>query len=483
MKTGLKRAGVALLLAAGAAAGGWWWLEDDGRSMVEAAIPAEPTDQDATGPFADALAVATARAREGRNRLSGLVELGQLYHANGYLEEAQQVYEALLDLEPTNPRWPHLWAIILAGYGDLHQARELWRRTIDLAPDYLPARLRLADSAFKDNAIEEASVAYQEILERWREEPYALLGLARIDFEAGRWQEALTRLERVVALTEYRLGYDLIVDVYERLGRKADADAVRAKIKASGAFREAPDPWMEDLIRLCFDPYRIALAAGAQAEPAEARRLLLRAIELAPDEVSYRLQLSTLSMEQGNTSEALAQLTEMTRRWPTFADGWSRLALLQEQLGQHAAAARTIVDGLQQCPDSPTLHLKWGTTLRRAGRLAEAVPALQRSIELLPNESPAYVELAHVYVGLGDLSAGLSMLRRSVEVEPGNPAAITFLAFQAIAMADRAEADQWMAQVAQQPRVTPNAARVLRQNYARQFGEEWRNEGAGGSSP
>ncbi len=464
--------GGALLAALGA---GWWAMEQRSSGGALIALPVAPHLDETQDQLREEVDAATARAGDSpKAALEALKRLARLYHANGYIDEAQAAYEILEEVDPNEPRWPHLHAVILAGFGDFEQSMARWRRVIELAPDYLAAHLRLAEAELKSNRPEEAAAIYEAVLRRWKDEPYARLGLARLDFEAERWEEARQRLEPLVAQTDYRLGYDLIVSVYEKLGREREAKAIRGQMKASGAFREAPDPWMDELLDVCFDPYRIAIAAGARSDPKEARALILRAIELAPGEVSYRLQLVSHYTEQKDAPAALEALRELTTRAPNFADGWARLASFYQDFRQDEAAARAVATGLEHCPDSPGLRLMWGSMLRRAGRLDEAIRELNRSIELRPNEAPAYVELAHAQVSQGSIEAGLQSLRRSLEAEPENPAALTYLAFHAVAAGNRAEADEWMQRVARQPRIAAEPARRLAEAYRAKFGREWR---------
>lgn len=450
----------------------WWAFRAPASAAVM--LPAPPTFNETQGRVREAVATQMARAGSSRHALDALQQLGRLYHANGFLDEAQAAYDELETLDPENPRWPHLHAIILAGYGDFEPAMTRWRRVVQLAPDYLPAHLRLADGELKSNRPDAAAAIYASVLRRWPGESYAQLGLARLDFEAARWEEARLRLEPLVRQTDYRLGYDLIVSVYEKLGREREAKAIRGQMKASGAFREAPDPWFDDLVEVCFDPYRIAILAGARPNPEEALALLLRAIELAPDEVSYRLQLVSHYTEQKNAPAALEALRQLTEQAPTFADGWARLAALQLDFKDDAAAAATLRRGIAHCPESPSLRLMWGSMLRRAGQLDDAMRELNLSLQLRPTEAPAYVELAHAHVARGEVAAGLDLLRRSLAAEAENPAALIFLAFHAISTGSEAEADRWMDRVARQPRVAAEPAARLTQAYRAKFGHEWR---------
>lgn len=452
---------------------GWCAFGARGRAGAVVTFPAVPAFDETQHRLRDAVASATAGADSPERAREALQQLARLYHANGYLDEAQACYDVLEELNPDEPRWPHLHAVILSGYGDFEPALARWKRVIELSPDYLSAHLRLAEGELKSNRPEAAAEIYKAVLQRWPDEPYAQLGLARLDFEAERWEEARRRLEPLVDQTEYRLGYDLIVSVYEKLGENDKAKKIRGQMKASGAFREAPDPWFDELLEFCFDPYRIAIAAGSRSDPEETRALILRAIELAPGDVSYRLQLVSHYTEQKNAPAALETLRQLTAQAPEFADGWARLASLHLDFKEDAAAARVLVEGLKHCPDSPSLRLMWGTMLRRAGRLDEAMQELKLSIQLRPTEAAAYVELAHAHLTQGDVEAGLASLHRSLEAEPENPAALIFLAFHSISIGNRAEADGWMERVGRQPRVAAEPALRLTQAYRAKFGREW----------
>ena len=254
MKTKLTLGILAVVLVLGTGAGWWWHQADQQRAAVVRVLPAVPDLSASPAMMRDRLVAADAAARTLGKAQAALGQLSRLYQANGFLEEAVQCYAALEQFEPQEPRWAHRHATILAGYGEIEPARERGRRGGELAPDYVPARLRIGDCLLKMNRSDEAAATYAEVIKRDANNAYALLGLARIDFEAQRWDQARERLERLVNQTNYQLGYDLIVSLYERTGQRDRARAIRAAQKASGAYHDPPDPWVDELIDDCFDP-------------------------------------------------------------------------------------------------------------------------------------------------------------------------------------------------------------------------------------
>lgn len=455
------------------AAGAWLWQARQTAARVADLLPPLPDLAAAPAQLRERIKATDVQARSLLSAKRGFGELAALYHANGFLDEATRCYAGLQTVNPKEPRWPHLQATILAGYGDMQPALALWQKVVELAPDYVPARLRLADCLFKTNQRDAATAAYEAVLQRDRDNSYAQLGLARLDLEAGRLDQARARLEQVVTKSNYTLGYDLIVSLYEQMGLAQRATAIRAMAKASGAYRDPADPWLDDLITVCFEPYRLSLAAGTTArngDAAQALQLLERAVSVAPDDVSVRFQLGTLLVAQGELDAGRAQLETCTALAPDFADGWAHLSSLLAQQGRVSDSRRVLAEGLKHCPLSPGLHLAYARDLQQTGRIGEAIAEFEKSIELRPNEADAPIELARLYAQQGREADALREFARALEAEPGHPVPLGVLAFHAITTADEAEAKRWLARVRNQPRVESDQLSRLVAAYQKRFG-------------
>ena len=477
MKPKTRRLILAGLLAAvigGVAAAGYvWWRAGQRAAAVVAALPAAPDVSSWPAEFGHRLESCYRRARVGPDPSGALAELSRLLHANGFLAEAAQCYDTLTILDPGEARWTHRLATIHAGYGHADAALELWQQTVARAPHYLPARLRRADVLLKENRIDEATRAYEEILERHPDEPYAQLGLARCDLEAERWVQARERLERLVAQTNYQLGYDLIVSVYERLGQQERAAAVRGQMLASGAYRDFPDPWMEELFEDCYDLYQLSLTAGAAERAGDATtavRRLERALRLDPNSHSVHFQLGLTYQALKDTNKARAHLERSTVLDPTFSDAWAHLSSLHAVAGDQSTAQRVLAEGLRHNPGSHGLRLMRARALKDAGRMREAIRDYQLAIETRSNSADPYIELAMTYFRVDAVEEGLAELQKALVAEPEHPTALTTLAMHAISVGDEAAARHWLRRAQAQPRVRPDILRNLLRSYQEKFG-------------
>jgi tetratricopeptide (TPR) repeat protein len=467
----------AVVVVAGTIATVVWWQRTSARlAVVESSIPAAPDVSAAPAELKNRLTDANERAHRGSTAVDALKELSRLYHANGFLDEAVRCYLGLEQLEPREPRWLHLHATILAGYGDIEPALQLWDRVVALAPDYIPTRLRIGDAQLKSNRTAPAAAAYNAVLQREPKNPYALFGLARIDFEAKRWPQAREKLETVVNDTNYEIGYDLIVSLYEEIGETERARVIRSSAKASGAYRDPADPWLDGLADDCYDSFRLALSAGVAERFRDtdgAIRLLRKAIQLSPNDVSANFQLGRIAMDHGDTALAKQQLERCTVLSPDFADAWAWLSSLYSNSGDKAGADRILLTGLSKSPQSPGLHLMRARSLRDANRIGEAANEFATSIHLRPNEPDPYIELGQMLIAAGQSDAGVEQIRAALVAEPGNPMATGILAFHTITTGSESESRAWLRRVAQQPRIPRDTVERLLAAYRETFGHEY----------
>lgn len=436
-------------------------------------MPARPDLSLAHPEFLQRVESCEGRVRTQDDPQPALAELARLYHANGFLPEASACYASLEVLEPKQPRWPHLHAHILAGYGKIEAAAPRWARVVELAPDYLPARLRRADLSLKSGQLDRAEKEYAAVLARNPDNPYALLGLARCDFEREHWEEAREKLERLVRATNFKLGYDLIVTVFEKLGLAGRALDVRSRERASGAFRDPADPWVQELLLDCYDSFQLSLAAGAAADAGDRKRaieLLERATSLDPESAALRVQLGSILFVAGEYSKARPLFERATELAPEFADGWSNLSNLQLTVGQREAAQRTLERAMARNPNSPILRIMHARQLSDAGRKEAAIKEFREAIRLRPTEADAYIQLSFLLIALEREDEAMQVLEDALIYEPQHPVLLTTLALHAVQSGNEAAARNWWSRIREQPRVADRDKNVLRREFQAKFG-------------
>ncbi len=474
----MKRTSIVVVLVIVAAAAAFFGWRGHRRSLlVAAAIPARPNFVRLALELVDRVNGAERNARNGS--VAGLRELESLYQVNGFMPEAERCASVLSQLEPNEAKWPHRLASIRAGYGELDAAIQLWERAVRLAPNYLPALIRLGDAYLKTNRDAEAARAYARVLEAEPSNPYALVGLARLDLKAGAAAKAKERLEKAAEQSNGAIGTDLLVTVYEQLGANDRALALRARAKSSGSYFDPVDPWIDEMLDDCYDIFRLTLAAGFaehRGDAAGARRILERAASLAPQDGHVLLQLGLLCRSTQNVAAARQYLARAAEVQPSLSDAWAQLVDLALSAGDDATAARTLSLGLRHCPNSPGLHLQRARRLAAAGQIDAAVSEFGETFRLRPDEADPLIELAQIYLRQDRVREAVVELNKALEVEPEHPIALTTLALYAIGVGDERAARDWLRRAQLQVRVSRETLGQLAAQYAQRFGRVYAPE-------
>lgn len=91
----------------------------------------------------------------------------------------------------------HLASALMA-CDELDEAIGYWRRTLEIAPDFAGARIRLGDAHFARGELEESETAYRESIELAPDDARAFVGLGRVLHFRNRVEEAEQCLERAL---------------------------------------------------------------------------------------------------------------------------------------------------------------------------------------------------------------------------------------------------------------------------------------------
>jgi HemY protein len=420
--------GFAALATGLIAVGAWGWKVTRLHAIAARAIPARPNLTGWPTTFGAAIDAAEARANGYFHAITGLTHLAELYHANGFFNEASVCYRGLIDLDPADARWPHELARILSGFGRIEEALPLAQHAVALAPKNVTYHLRVGEMEFKLNQISAAATTFAASFTLDPGNVYALLGLARCDMLASNWTRARDRLrESVERRPDFSAGWELLAGVLDHLHETPSSDETQAFARG-GRFRDMTDPSPADDPDSCFDAYQLSVSAAMATDKAEAQRRLERAIELAPLNSSYHRQIAKLFISVKEFAGARQHLEAAVSSVPTDAEAWATLIdLLTTHLPDGPAARKALADGLVHCPESAYLHFLNGQQLAAMQRFEEAIAEFKTAIRFQPNEARAYVELSSIYVMHSRMEEALAAIKGARSAEPGNPAVLNLL--------------------------------------------------------
>ncbi len=174
----------------------------------------------------------------------------------------------------------------------------------------------------------------------------------------------------------------------------------------------------------------------------DARNLLARCLELAPDFHLARYNLAALLTRQNRLPEALGEVRRLLAAEPTNPNYLLLESNVLVQMGDHAQALGVLERVLETHPDQPRAQMNYGHTLKTVGRLEESIAAYRRCIALQPGIGEAYWSLANLKT-YRFTDEEVVLMREQLAAAEGRPEDQAHLAFAlGKALEDRGEFDE-----------------------------------------
>ncbi len=360
-------------------------------------------------------------------------QLGKLYQANHFYDQAVPCYQLAMEFDKENPRWNYYLAFVKQEKGENESVRNLLDTTIKLAPRYAPAILKLADSHFKTGNLQDARVFYKRRLDLLPGDPYALLGLARISLDTAQWETAQTYLEEAIkANPKFGPAHRLMASIHAHFDRHDDKQQSLDRAAQCIRFRPAPDPWIDSLNDLCYDLEQL-LVLGSKAiielDIQKASGFFGRAKELDPKNPQVHLALGRLCFMVGQRKEAHEFFEKAIDLDPKSDEAYFQLGVILRREGKLEDAKQMFLKALDFHPDNPNVYNNLGTTLLEQQKFPEAIGALNKALEIYPEHINARYNLGLALWSLGDSKHAVQEYRKILGVKPNWATAANSLAW------------------------------------------------------
>jgi tetratricopeptide (TPR) repeat protein len=414
--------------------------------MAQATLPSLPalrldsfpsSTRDAVGPV---YREATAHPESAES----VGALARTLHAWDLWDAAHQAYDRAGWLDPESFDWRYLDAIVLQRLARHSDAAKALEDALAISPDYLPARVKLAEALFEAGRGEESQRLFTRLTKEPAAEPIAELGLGRIDAAEGRHELAIVHLQRAVALfPELGAAHYALALSYRALGRHDEARRALALHEQYGPRWPAIEDPIFARVTALKDDARAQVQRGikladsgdvdgaiAAHESALAREPSLAAAHAnlislygrqrnwAKAEEHYQA-LVALGVNLGDAHYDYGVLLGLQEKWDLAAEAYRQALavnplhaqahnnlgqILERQRGFEAAAAeyRQAVDSQ---PGFRLARFNLGRMLIALGRPIDAVSELEKTVEPRDAEAPRYLfalAVAHVRAGHRD---------------------------------------------------------------------------------
>ena len=369
--------------------------------------------------------------------------LEKLGDVDGSLDQLHTALAVATTGDPEKDRGEHAEIYrVMGGIEVLHgrdeAAREHFQKALEIDPELLDARFKLANALARAGSLEEALEHYDFILERHPENPQTLVKRATVLINLRRPDQARAAFERALAASpddpEIRQRY---ADALDYLGESTAAAAQRRAVQGGSADSA------QRVAQMIAEGQRQTSAGRYQAAVKSYRK----AIELDPKELDARYELATVLGHLGRFDEALAEF-----------------AVVIDAAPRHGRARRGEITAL-------LLLKRWG---RAREQLNQALRVLPRDRQLAHVQARLLASAPDPRVRSGALAVEVASRVFEARREPASAETLA-MAFAEAGRFDQAlELQRQLVAAAEQAGSRAESARLREMLAAYESGRAWR---------
>ena len=346
--------------------------------------------------------------------------LARLLQAWEQWEAAHAAYARAQALAPSAFEWQYLDAIVLQRLARHDEAAARLRAAVAIAPQYLPARVKLADALFEAGDPKRSQQLYEALAQIPAAAPMGHFGLGRIAAAEDRHAEAVQHLERAVALfPQWGAAHYALALSYRALGRRDEAQRALERHREYGArWPAVEDPVHAAIASLRDDP-RATLQRGIKlAERGEIDAAIAAheaALAADPSLTQAHANLISLYGRAGNWEKAEEHYRAAVAHGVGLADAHVDYGVLLAQQKKWDAAADAYRKALAVNPLDVRAHNNLGQVLEQQRKPEDALEAYAAAVRSQPTFRLARFNLGRMLIALGRDEEAVKELEKLAE--------------------------------------------------------------------
>jgi len=374
--------------------------------------------------------------------------LGKVLQAWEQWDAAAAAYARAEALAPAAAEWPYLHALVLQRTARPAEAAVELRASLAAAPNYLPARLKLAEALLDAGGLDESARLFAALTDPACA-PAVELGLGRIAAARGRHEDAIRHFERAIALyPEFGAAYYATALSYRALGRREDAKTALDRHAQYGARWPAiPDPIADTVAALRADPAALLKRGVARADASDLDAAITAheaALAIDPSFAQAHANLISLYGRAGRFDKAQAHYNAVVELGENVADAhydYGVLLGMQERFDEAEQAYRK---ALALNPLHARARNNLGQILERKRRFEDAAAEYRRAVENEPTLRVARFNLGRMLIALDRNADAIAELEKLTEPRDAEaPRYLFALATAHLRAGHRDEAVKW----------------------------------------
>jgi tetratricopeptide (TPR) repeat protein len=343
-------------------------------------------------------------------------------HTYEEYEGAAVCYERARRLAPDEFRWVYYLGVVQASSGKHGEAAAIFKEAIARRPDYLPARLRLADSLLAAGQRLESQLLYEAVISKNPSVAQAHYGLGRVKASAGERAAAAAHFRKAIELfPEYGAAHYALGLALRDIG-----DPVKAQehLALSQKYKLSRPPLEDSSLNAVAELNALGteiLKRGVMLEGAgrieESIAEHERALEVNPQLTQAHINLIQLYGRTGRFEKAEKHYRDVVAINPNLADSHYNYGVMLAGQERYAEAAQAFYRSLQIDQFNAEAHHNYAAMIEREGRLDEAAEHFRKAIENRPGHRLAHFHLGRILVHQNKLAEAIEHFHQTLTPE------------------------------------------------------------------
>jgi tetratricopeptide (TPR) repeat protein len=319
---------------------------------------------------------------------------------------AEICYQRAHLLDPKSFDWAYDLGYVLFKEGKYNQAVDALREALQLKPDYVPAKLKLAESLFSAHQVGAAGKVYQEVVHQDAQNAEAWYGLGRVQAAQGDSKSAALSLGKACGLVPtYGAAHFALATAYRKLGEPQKATE-HFKLYQANMTNVPPqvDPVraaVQHLNQSALARMRLGRSLAEEGNLQGAIQQYLSAVQLEPQNVQAYINLIQLYARAGEDDKAIEAYHKAVAINPNRADCYYNYGVLMFRLGRYAEAEQATRTAIQINPFYAEAHDNLGYLLAMQGHFDEALAEYRKAVSERPDFRLAHFHIGQIFVNQG----------------------------------------------------------------------------------
>ncbi len=322
------------------------------------------------------------------------LQLAITHHQAGRLQDAEQLYRTILQVQPDQSDANHNLGVLAGQVGQYEAGLPYLKAALTSNPYHEQYSLSYANALLVAGQAKEALSILQTAMQRGLNTPAAqslrqIAEAAALNAPAKDEAPTPAEINQLIALFNAGLHVEL-------------EGLTRALV---GKFPDSGLTWK-------------ILGASLRMQGKNALSALQMATELLPDDAETHYNLGVALNDCGQLDAAVISYGHALEIGPDYAAAHYNLGVVLQRLGQLDDAVVSYNRGLSINPDFAEAHNNLGNALKGLGQLDGAVASYSRAAEIKPDFTEAHYNLAAALNNLGQLESAVVSYSRAVEIKP-----------------------------------------------------------------